>query len=375
VPTSGTGDLTFTRASTATRTNESGVIESVASNVPRLDYSGGGFGKLLLEPQRTNLQTQSNGFLSNWTKNDVTTSVGESTLISGETTTLITETATNAVHRVVSVGLTTFNIGSVYTISLYAKSNGSRNIGFRTGFTGSSVQIIFNPNTQTAVSVPAGFTTNITAANNGYYRYSITATAGAAIDLMSVVMFDGTSLVYTGTTQSIYISAIQTELGAYPTTYIPTTTAAVTRLADDASKTGVSSLIGQTEGTIYFEFDYKKNQINTALFQTSLGIINTIYVLCLSDFKLRFLIYLAGVAEVVITTATIPNSGFNKLAVAYKSNDSAFYLNGIQIGVDNSCSIPTVSSVYLTTANQNTQAFMTFRTRLTNAQLAEITTL
>jgi hypothetical protein len=38
-PTDGSGDLSVTRATTATRVNSSGLIESVANNVPRLDYS------------------------------------------------------------------------------------------------------------------------------------------------------------------------------------------------------------------------------------------------------------------------------------------------------------------------------------------------
>ena len=58
-PTNGSGDFDFTRASTATRVNADGLIESVASGVPRIDYTGGGCGKLLLEPQRTNKQTNS----------------------------------------------------------------------------------------------------------------------------------------------------------------------------------------------------------------------------------------------------------------------------------------------------------------------------
>lgn len=57
-PTDGSGDLTFTRASTATRVNAAGLIESVATGVPRIDYTGGGCGKLLLEPQRTNVVLQ-----------------------------------------------------------------------------------------------------------------------------------------------------------------------------------------------------------------------------------------------------------------------------------------------------------------------------
>jgi len=59
VPTSGDGDLTFSRSTTATRVNADGVIETVAINVPRIDFTGGGCGKLLLEPQRTNLYLNS----------------------------------------------------------------------------------------------------------------------------------------------------------------------------------------------------------------------------------------------------------------------------------------------------------------------------
>ena len=40
-PTDGSGDLTFTRASSATSVNSSGLIESVATGVPRIDYTGG----------------------------------------------------------------------------------------------------------------------------------------------------------------------------------------------------------------------------------------------------------------------------------------------------------------------------------------------
>ena len=55
-PTSGLGDMTVVRATTATRVNSAGVIESVAINVPRLDYPPlGGCPSILVEPLRTNL--------------------------------------------------------------------------------------------------------------------------------------------------------------------------------------------------------------------------------------------------------------------------------------------------------------------------------
>ena len=348
-------------------------------NVPRIDFTSG-CGTLLLEPQRSNLQTQSNGFLSNWTKNDVNTSVGESTLISGETTTLMTETATNAVHRVVSVSTASLTIGSVYTISFYAKANGTRNIGLRTGFTGSSANIIFNPNTQTAVSVPAGFTTNITAANDGYYRYSITATAGAASDLISVVMFDGTSLVYTGTTESIYISAIQTEVGSFSTSYIPTLGTAVTRTQDSASKSGISSLIGQTEGTIFLDTKYlSAGATSSPRWFKVFGVSDEIGLAINGVNSVRAIIN--GISD-TITTAPKTDLGV-KIAFAYNGTGVVLFINGVEYALPfgGSQIMSSLDSI-LFDAGANPQfqqadvnSFMVFKTRLSDTELAALTTL
>lgn len=53
-PNTATGDFDLTRATTATRVNSNGNVESVAANLPRIDYTGG-TGHILLEPQSTNL--------------------------------------------------------------------------------------------------------------------------------------------------------------------------------------------------------------------------------------------------------------------------------------------------------------------------------
>jgi len=379
IPTNGDGDLTFTRASDATRVNSDGEIEVVGSGVPRLDYSQGSCPSLLLEPQRTNLQAYSNSFISNWTLGDVTTSVGESTLIDGQSTILMTENTANAVHRVVSTIVTTFTIGQTYTMSFYAKSNGSRNIGLRTGITGTSTNIIFNPNTQAVVSLPSGFTANITPANNGYYRYSITATASVSSDLLSIVLFSGTSLVYTGSGESIYISACQTEAGAYPSTYIPTTSATVTRLSDACSKTGISSLIGQTEGTLYWE-GRTISGVGTDLLIVG-DITNSVFINITSSNQVRIGIRANNALLLSPSGGTIAAN--NKIALAYKSGDIVAYLNGIEV-ITNSTSFTfsdLISSIeigrpfYDSKATQFNQKSALFTTRLSNAELAELTTL
>ena len=54
-PFDGSGDFNVVRNTIATRVNQNGIIETVATNVPRLDYSNSECPVILVEPQRTNL--------------------------------------------------------------------------------------------------------------------------------------------------------------------------------------------------------------------------------------------------------------------------------------------------------------------------------
>lgn len=57
-PDDGGGDFDFSRPSSAERINDSGGFETMASNVPRIDYTGG-TASFLLEPRTTNLYLNS----------------------------------------------------------------------------------------------------------------------------------------------------------------------------------------------------------------------------------------------------------------------------------------------------------------------------
>jgi hypothetical protein len=75
--------------------------------------------------------------------------------------------------------------------------------------------------------------------------------------------------------------------------------------------------------------------------------------------------------------------GRYKLAIAYKANEFKYYVNGTLIGTDTSGTVPTCNSINLidyangggymekSAVNQ----YLIFKTSLTNAQLAELTTL
>ncbi|MCP4553689.1 MAG: hypothetical protein GY834_16980, partial [Bacteroidetes bacterium] len=69
--------FTFTRSSNATVVNKAGLIETVGNGIPRIDFLGNTQGALKLEPQRTNLITQSEAFdNSYWTKNGASVTSG-----------------------------------------------------------------------------------------------------------------------------------------------------------------------------------------------------------------------------------------------------------------------------------------------------------
>jgi hypothetical protein len=184
---------------------------------------------------------------------------------------------------------------------------------------------------------------------------------------------------------TIRIAAPQMELGATTTTFIPTTTAAVTRLADAASKTGVSSLIGQTEGALFVEINSANlesytQRIFTASDDTTNNVIG--FQLTAAN-QITFYVENGGANQVAITKATpaITLGQTVKIAAAYKANDFVLYVNGIQVGTDASGSVPATSVLrYANPGGANpyigkiSQAAL-FKTRLTNAQLAEITTL
>jgi hypothetical protein len=173
----------------------------------------------------------------------------------------------------------------------------------------------------------------------------------------------------------------QLEIGAYPTSYIPTLGASVTRVADAASKTGISSLIGQTEGTIFVDVNLPNNAANDIFTFASTGV-NDIFLVSNAG-NLLTRIYSNSSALFFAQYAITAAGGRFKMAISYKSGDSAFYVNGTLVGT-NAGSIAfsaALSDINLTNNqyaglnSKNINQALLFKTRLTNAQLAELTAL
>ena len=158
----------------------------------------------------------------------------------------------------------------------------------------------------------------------------------------------------------------------------------MTRGADAASKTGISSLIGQTEGTIFIDWIYTEQPSNGNIPITlSAGTgNNAAYIYFDTSNRINCDFIVGGVA----TGRIISDAGYAvkgtryKIAFAYKANDFAAYVNGQSIGIDNSGAITGLSELYFDypyasdygLPNTINQALL-FKTRLSNADLAALT--
>ena len=262
--------VTVTRAlNTATRINSSGYIEIVNANLPRFDFSPTSVGTcrgLLIEESRANLVLQSSDFTTgSWTKTDTTPTAASGTSPDGtNTATLLTQgsAAASEVLQVFVVGA-----GNTVTYSRYVKQGNAQwyMLQIRNGGATSFAYAFFDlTNGVTGVtSSGGGFATisgsTITPAGGGWFRVTFTVMIGAAfgtaVFASSSVGANNNATPLSGGTR--YEWGCQAEVGAFATSYIPTTTTSLTRNADNVGMTGTnfSSWYNASAGTIGLEFD------------------------------------------------------------------------------------------------------------------------
>lgn len=354
-------------------------------NIPRLDYSNGTCPSLLVEPQRTNLLTYSSSFdNAAWNKLDTTISANSLTSPSGvQDADKINENTNNAFHLIEYLYATTN--GQVYALSFYVKK-AERNFAVLGVYTSESKQIRVDLNSGVISSTSGTWiNTDISDAGNGWYRVTGVFTASTLSYVFCGPDLNGNANPYTGTTGSgIYAWGAQLEVGSYSTSYIPTTSASVTRNADVISKTGISSLIGQTEGTLFVDayITGKDSSNGSILFATdkvsSGALIRIIYT---STNALRFDVFDGSSFQCLISAGAYNVGDRVKVAGGYKNNDFVMYVNGTQIGTDTSGSVPATdtaninTSIYGDTNGSFVNAAALWQTRLTNTQLAQLTTI
>jgi len=344
----------------------------------------------LIEEQRTNLLLQSADFGTSWGATNTT--VTTNSIASPDGGTNADTIAHTAVGGAINQTTQAFTAGSTVTFSVFAKKNASNFLRFEIG---NLVNCWFNLNTGATATNNAGSgnvlfsAKSIQAINNGWYRCVVTVTTTTVTTLGCLLWATNTDNNTSSNGSSVYLWGAQAEVGAFATSYIATTTAAATRLADSASITGgnFSQWYNQTEGTIFGQLDLLTASAVTGIIRGILtaddnSINNRVGLLCGSaSTTIDCRISSGGSAANPSSIGSISTSP-QKMAIAYKagaSNGAAVLGGGTVQTSSPAGSVPADrfrigntqnGTDYL---NGHIQRLSYYRARLSNATLQSLT--
>lgn len=251
-------------------------------NIPRIDYSLGGCPNILLEPQRTNLALQSSSFDSAPSWGYVNSSVTANTTISPsgiQDADTLTANGTSNQHYAVGTASGSVTSGVAYTMSVYMKkgTNNFAQLWLTNTIGGMWANFDLNNGVVGSLGTTTGTppTSAIQSVGNGWYRciMTFTPTTTAAVGPVIGIITSASSVRGETNTlsTSVFLWGAQLEAGAYATSYIPTTTASVTRNADSITRNNIftNGLITAAGGTWFVEL---RNNVSLIADNATLGL-------------------------------------------------------------------------------------------------------
>jgi hypothetical protein len=361
----------YTPTTTQPITNYIPQLMTAASGVPRFEHdpvTGESLG-LEIEEQRTNLLLNSASFGA-WSANSNTSPISVNNVgVSPDGTTSAWW---------IPYGATSFNQANytipantaTYAWSIYVKAlDPTATVTFSTnGING--VNLTGNTTfTFSSLTFTGASNGTVTAVGNGWYRLTQTFTNNGTSTLFVMRVDSGAN-----TNAKVLFWGAQLEAGAFPTSYIPTTTAQVTRAADSASMTGAnfSSWYRQDEGTIYIE---KNSTVPSN--RRYLNIDDGTESNRIQITQANFVLVVGNSAQAAMSASSL---GSAKTAGAYKIGSYALSVNGATSVTASTGTIPVVNTLRLgatLTGEENINGTIRkityYPQRLSNAELVEIT--
>jgi hypothetical protein len=379
VPSDGNGDLVHTRATSATRVNGSGIIENIASGVPRLDYSNSLTApSWLLEPQRTNLLLN-----SVWAgSSQIPTSWS---ITGGGVSTRITSIKnpnvgaynfiSTSVNRVFFYQTQTFTINTSTSFSVYVEE---ALVPIQVQYL---LDVVNATGTKTYLKNNVSINASEVIQQGNIYTIVFVATATTTGSEVRAGIHNS------GTVGNVTLSMPQLELGAYPTSYIPTTTI-VTRNGDLISKTGIGSdILNPLEGTFYIEFSASANDLIQKTIQISDGSdLNLVMISAYTISNVIRFIIIGSSATYSLNVTVSDITSFNKCLLKWGVGGLFAYVNGVKYTLPLSngigSGIPTaLTRLYFsqwwggTPFYGKCKGLQVYKIALTDAECASLTTL
>ena len=326
-----------------------GALDIEIDNVSVKEYLGqevvpdSGRGSWLFEPQSTNLIPYSEDF----TEYSIsTTNLDTPTIVSVKNPSGVNSASLLNINNGVSASkfiyLAISTSSSIHTQSIFVKYVDRQWIQLLSG--GTSHYANFDIQNGVVGNTSACSST-IEDYGNGWYRCTTTLDSAATPTNLAIAVIDdntATRLTASTGTGSYYLFGSQVEQGSYATSYIPTNGSTVTRLQDAAFGSGSSDLINSTEGVLYAEVSALANDgtfrqltlsDNSTSDRVSIDFTST-------DNQIRSFSSSGGSTVANMTSTVSDANQFNKVAVKYKLNDYALWINGVEVATDTNANVP-----------------------------------
>jgi len=354
--------ITFTRASTATYFDSAGILRTATTNTPRWDYDPVTLALrgLLLEDARTNLAFPSTNWKANATASSsvegVVQNVGVSPSGANDAMAFIPG-AFNALHWQYSTF--TGAVNTTYTLSVFAKAAGLNFFWIRldnTGFSGVEQWASFNLSTG-VIDSQSGTSARIQSVGNGWYRCAVTATSNATagatyIAELAPMPVGGFITSNTGNNVSgTWVWGGQIEVGAFASSYIPTTSAAVARAAEFMSMPA-SGWYNPTAGSLAVEVIYGGTNGGAFPVLASLddGTANNAAIIINKATGFTHAEGTAGGVNqwgIAGPTGSTPYGTVKKAGLSMALNNISYCINGALATVDLAATLPAVTTLHL----------------------------
>ncbi len=365
---------TFTRATAGWAMDSSGNFTEVAIDTPRFahdPFENDAQLGLLIEEARTNLALQSSTFGTTWSSGALNVDIpttNNSDIFGTTTADEIATTNTADEAYAIFQDFTGLTANTVTSCSVYVK----------TGTTVSFVQLAWDDggggadglfcNFQLTGSGTVGTVTALAAGGDtlgasitrtkgddeAFYRCTLTGeidigTTGrftiSMVDRIDAAVFEAADLQ---DNDSIIVCAAQIEVGAFPTSHIPTTTISVTR-AKESFGTDDVDWLDMANGTLFAQVITGTTANAGASVSRQIVNIdnnvndNEIVILAQhSDGVDWFLRIRSSSADQFISQTGTPTVGsVQKLAAAWTTNDGEFVEDGVSLATDSSITTPT----------------------------------
>ena len=398
--------ITFSRTTTGTYMDDSGLIVTAPADSPRFDhrYVNGEIESLglLVEEQRSNLTKYSNTLQSPFNPVNGTITTNQTTSPSGENNaSLLTQTAASTCYVNYGSGQITWTSGQQYTFSCFVKKYSDSdenqiyilgyNLTFNSDPSGANSVVIFNLDTLTSTTADGLVNSHsIDDVGNGWRRISATFTAYTTESRSHQVL----RFVDPGATSNMYVWGYQIEEGAFPTSYIPRPDASTaTRNPDSVTMTGdnFSDWYNQSEGSFYMNIRNIQQQPTGSAYTRLIDLRGTptgdnYYLLAISPNGRAIYneMFSNGSSQLNYSaTYPVPNSptGIVKITTGLQQNNFIAYNFASQFLSDtSSVTLPILNTLYIgrdqnggSQINGHISKLTYYPTRLSNDQLQNLT--